>query len=83
MIWRRPEQWTSIFHDWAEKNSMKNTVLTYWELREGDDTINAPFHLMEMDIMHQTFELMQKQKRAQILPAREPDKFDEYAVKFI
>jgi ESCRT-II complex subunit VPS25 len=83
MIWRLPAQWADIFQEWAERTSFKNTVLTYWELREGDGTLSEPFHLMDMDVMRETFELMEKQKRAQILPAREKDKFDEYAIKFL
>jgi ESCRT-II complex subunit VPS25 len=83
LIWRRPEQWADTFNEWAARNSLKNTVLTYWELREGDCTLNEPFHLMDMDVMQQTFKLMEKQKRAQILPAHEPEKFDEYGIKFL
>jgi ESCRT-II complex subunit VPS25 len=83
LIWRRPEQWADIFTEWAARTSFKNTVLTYWELREGDCTLNEPFHLMDMDVMHQTFELMQRQKRAKVMAGPSPDKFDEYAVKFL
>jgi ESCRT-II complex subunit VPS25 len=83
LIWRRPEQWADTFSEWATRNSMKNTVLTYWELREGDCTLNEPFHLMDMEVMQATFKMMEKQKRAQILPADRPEKLDEYAIKFL
>jgi ESCRT-II complex subunit VPS25 len=83
LIWRRPEQWADIFTEWATRTSFKNTVLTFWELREGDCTLNEPFHLMDMGVMRQTFDLMEKQNRAKVMPGPSPDKFDEYAVKFL
>lgn len=36
--WRRPEEWAGILADWVEATGQKNTVLTVYELIEGEGT---------------------------------------------
>ncbi|OXV10027.1 hypothetical protein Egran_02210 [Elaphomyces granulatus] len=36
--WRRPEEWAELLADWVEETGQKNTVLTLYELIEGEAT---------------------------------------------
>uniref|UniRef100_A0A671LY48 Vacuolar protein-sorting-associated protein 25 n=1 Tax=Sinocyclocheilus anshuiensis TaxID=1608454 RepID=A0A671LY48_9TELE len=38
IMWRRPEEWGKLIHQWVSKNGMVNLVFTLYELSNGDDT---------------------------------------------
>ncbi|KAH0786435.1 Vacuolar protein-sorting-associated protein 25 [Histomonas meleagridis] len=79
IIWRKPEDWGSLLLQWAQKNNYTNTVFTFYELREGDDTINEPFHMMDQDIMKKAIQHLDKKKKAKFIQG---ENFDECGVKF-
>uniref|UniRef100_A0A8C2ZD09 Vacuolar protein-sorting-associated protein 25 n=1 Tax=Cyclopterus lumpus TaxID=8103 RepID=A0A8C2ZD09_CYCLU len=38
VMWRRPEEWGKLIHQWVSKIGMVNSVFTLYELSNGDDT---------------------------------------------
>ena len=40
IYWRRPEEWADVIYAWVEATGQKNTVLTLYELTEGDATLS-------------------------------------------
>ena len=80
VLWRTAKQWADIIHKWATDNAMTGTVLTFYELREGDDTTNEPFHMMDQDLMKDAIKALQKAKKAQLIDS---PTFDECGVKFL
>lgn len=79
IIWRKPIEWAETLHKWALENNYTNTVLTLYELREGEDTRGEPFHMMDPEIMKDALKELEKQKKAKFFDAQE---FDECGVKF-
>ena len=80
IIWRKPEDWGILMLQWAQKNNYTGTVFTFYELREGDDTINEPFHMIDQDIMKKAIQTLDKKKKAKFIEGAE---FDECGVKFM
>jgi len=40
VYWRRPEEWGSLVQEWVEETGQKGSVLTLYEIVEGDMTNN-------------------------------------------
>lgn len=38
VYWRRPEEWGQLVYDWVDGTAQKGTVLTLYELVQGDAT---------------------------------------------
>lgn len=41
VYWRTPEEWAGLVEEWVDGTGQKGTVLTLYELTEGDATLNA------------------------------------------
>lgn len=41
VYWRSPEEWAGLIEEWVEGTGQKGTVLTVYELREGEGTRGA------------------------------------------
>ncbi|KAA6411079.1 MAG: hypothetical protein FRX48_05390 [Lasallia pustulata] len=77
IYWRRPEEWAEVLGDWVEETGQKNTVLTLYELTEGDSTLSAEFHSMEPAILQKSLNVLVKRGKAQVFGSE-----DQQGVKF-
>lgn len=75
--WRRPEEWAELLADWAEETGQKNTVLTLYELMEGEATSSREFHGMDLDVMLKSLNVLVKRGKAQVFGNE-----DQQGVKF-
>ncbi|KAI5301115.1 hypothetical protein KEM56_001952 [Ascosphaera pollenicola] len=75
--WRRPEEWASVIYEWAEQTGQKKTVLTLYELIEGEETMSQEFHGMDTAVMQKSLSVLVKNGKAQIFGNE-----DEQGVKF-
>lgn len=41
IYWRTPEEWASVVEAWVDDTAQKNTVLTLYELSQGEETVGA------------------------------------------
>ena len=48
VFWRRPEEWGNIIYKWVSDNGKLNTVLTLYELREGEDVVKQGKKMKKM-----------------------------------
>ena len=39
VYWRRPEEWANVIENWVDETGQKGTVLTLYEIAEGDGTL--------------------------------------------
>lgn len=51
---------------WADSIGKKNTVLTLWEVLEGNETRNEVFHALPIDMARVVLKSLQKQGKAQL-----------------
>ncbi|WEW55732.1 hypothetical protein PRK78_001165 [Emydomyces testavorans] len=75
--WRRPEEWAGVIADWVEETAQKNTVLTLYELTEGEATISQEFHGMDPDVLQKSLHVLVKRGKAQVFGDE-----DQQGVKF-
>ncbi|KAK2879382.1 hypothetical protein FQN49_000925 [Arthroderma sp. PD_2] len=75
--WKRPEEWASVLASWVEETAQKNTVLTLYELMEGEATISQEFHQMDPEVMQKSLQVLVKQGKAQVFGSE-----DQQGVKF-
>lgn len=64
VYWRTPEEWAGLLEDWVEMTAQKGTVLTLYELTEGEGARGAgkPF-LWNVGIVKKNMLLMRSKSR--------------------
>ncbi|KAF2667418.1 ESCRT-II complex, vps25 subunit [Microthyrium microscopicum] len=77
VYWRRPEEWASVLEGWVDGTGQKGSVLTLWELVEGEATASQEFHGMDMDLLQKSLQVLVKRGKAQIFGQE-----DSLGVKF-
>ncbi|KZF26386.1 putative ESCRT-II complex component [Xylona heveae TC161] len=77
IYWRRPEEWAELIAGWVDDTGQKNTVLTFYELMEGEMTTSQEFHGMDPDLFQKSLNLLVKRGRAQVFGSE-----DQQGVKF-
>uniref|UniRef100_A0A7E4ZS25 Vacuolar protein-sorting-associated protein 25 n=1 Tax=Panagrellus redivivus TaxID=6233 RepID=A0A7E4ZS25_PANRE len=65
--WQTPEQWAEVIHGWARSNGFINSVVTFEDLIEGDDTVQESFHGINRLALLKALEVLQSNNRAAIV----------------
>ncbi|KAJ2007264.1 Vacuolar protein-sorting-associated protein 25 [Coemansia thaxteri] len=66
VLWRKPDVWASMIHQWASERGLLSTVLTVFELTSGDDTVGQEFHDLDAATMRRALDVLQSQGKAQL-----------------
>lgn len=77
VYWKRPEEWAEVIVGWVEDTGQKNTVLTLYELMNGEMTVGQDFHGMDSDLFHRSLAVLVKRGKAQIFGSE-----DQQGIKF-
>lgn len=64
---RPPDQWAKIISDYVREKSLYNTVLTFYELLEGDSTEGKEFHHLDETIFLKALKILEKSGKAAII----------------
>ena len=75
--WRKPEEWASLLEHWVEDTGQKGTVLTLYELIEGEATQKQEFHGLDMEVLQKSLNILVKKGKAQVFGGE-----DQQGVKF-
>jgi ESCRT-II complex subunit VPS25 len=75
--WRGLEEWGDLVAGWVEETGQKNTVLTVYELLEGEGTVGQEFHGMDKEVMQKALGVLVKRGKAQVFGSE-----DQQGVKF-
>ena len=76
IYWRAPEAWADLIYGWVKASGMTNgTVCTFFELTEGADTVDQPFHGLDTDVLVKSLKFLQGQGKAEIFQGDEGVKF--------
>ncbi|XP_074661707.1 vacuolar protein-sorting-associated protein 25-like [Tubulanus polymorphus] len=67
VMWRSPEEWGKIMYQWAQSNAMMNTVCTFYELTQGDDTVNQEFYGIEDWLLIRALKTLEEQRKAEVI----------------
>jgi ESCRT-II complex subunit VPS25 len=66
VYWRRPEEWAAALEEWVERTGQKGTVLTLYEIVEGDASAQEEFGGMDMELLRMSLGVCVKRGKAQI-----------------
>jgi ESCRT-II complex subunit VPS25 len=66
IYWRRPDEWSAVLEEWVERTGQKGTVLTLYEIVEGDASRNEEFWNMDMELLLRSLAISVKRGKAQI-----------------
>jgi ESCRT-II complex subunit VPS25 len=77
IYWKRPEEWAGEVEKWVDNTGQKGSVLTFWEIVEGDASRSEDFHSMDAELLHKCLQVLVKRGKAQIF-----GQDDQLGVKF-
>ena len=77
IYWRTPEEWATLIESWVDETAQKGTVLTLYELTDGEATRGAEFHGLDPDLLQKALGILVKRGKAQIFGQE-----DSQGVKF-
>ncbi|TLS24636.1 hypothetical protein PpBr36_08109 [Pyricularia pennisetigena] len=77
IFWRSPEEWAQLIEGWVDETAQKGSVLTLYELVEGDGTLGTDIHGIDRDMLHRALQVLVKRGKAQIFGQE-----DSQGVKF-
>ncbi|KAL2133790.1 hypothetical protein VTI74DRAFT_1687 [Chaetomium olivicolor] len=77
IYWRTPEEWASLVEAWVDETGQKGSVLTLYELVEGDGTRGTEFHGLDQDLLLKALQVLVKRGKAQVFGQE-----DSQGVKF-
>ncbi|KAL1416444.1 hypothetical protein MTO96_000725 [Rhipicephalus appendiculatus] len=67
IYWRSPEEWGKLIYDWADATGHLNTVCTFYELVQGDDTADTEFAGLDVDLLRLSLQTLEKQGKAELI----------------
>ncbi|KAG7286152.1 hypothetical protein NEMBOFW57_008456 [Staphylotrichum longicolle] len=77
IYWRTPEEWAALVEEWVDATGQKGSVLTVYELVEGDGTVGAEFHGLDQELLLKALGVLVKRGKAQVFGQE-----DSQGVKF-
>ncbi|KAA8625091.1 ESCRT-II domain containing protein [Pyrenophora tritici-repentis] len=66
IYWRRPEEWAAALEEWVERTGQKGTVLTLYEIAEGDVSRREEFYGMDLELLQKSLGVCVKRGKAQV-----------------
>ncbi|XP_072502677.1 vacuolar protein-sorting-associated protein 25 [Notamacropus eugenii] len=67
IMWRRPEEWGKLIYQWVSKSGQNNSVFTFYELTNGDDTEDEEFHGLDEATLLRALQALQLEHKAEII----------------
>ncbi|KAI0408322.1 ESCRT-II complex, vps25 subunit [Xylaria palmicola] len=77
VYWRTPDEWAALVEAWVDDTAQKGTVLTLYELSQGEGTIDTEFHGLDPELLQKALQVLVKRNKAQIF-----GQDDQLGVKF-
>jgi ESCRT-II complex subunit VPS25 len=66
IYWRRPEEWAAVLEEWVERTGQRGTVLTLYEIAEGDASKREEFAGIDAELLQRSLGVCVKRGRAQV-----------------
>lgn len=67
LIWRTTEEWADLIAKWARSTGHGNSVCTLYELCEGDETEQQPFHGLDPSLLLDALKHLQRNGKAELM----------------
>eukprot|EP00727_Mastigamoeba_balamuthi_P006749 m51a1_g2695 hypothetical protein (990) ;mRNA; f:782470-786054 len=73
ILWRNIDHWASLVYDWVSQTGQTNTVMTVWEIQNGDSSQGQEFHGLDTRILLKALRSLEKQGKAQVFTGSSDD----------
>lgn len=70
-MWRSAREWGSIILRWIEESGQNGSVVTLYELNEGDETDGLEFHGIGTEILTRALRSLESTGKAQLMSDEE------------
>ncbi|KAK3941611.1 vacuolar protein-sorting-associated protein 25 [Diplogelasinospora grovesii] len=77
VYWRTPEEWAALIESWVDETAQRGTVLTLYELTQGENTRGTEFYGLDPELLQKALQILVKRSKAQIFGQE-----DSLGVKF-
>ncbi|CAK9785673.1 ESCRT-II complex, vps25 subunit [Cutaneotrichosporon oleaginosum] len=67
LYWRKPEEWGQVIHDWASDSGQTGTIMTFYEITDGDASYTAEFAGLPAQLLRRSLETLVKKGKAQLI----------------
>ncbi|KAL3123026.1 hypothetical protein niasHT_001226 [Heterodera trifolii] len=67
IYWRRPEEWGQLLYEWANSIGLLNTVVTLYELTQGEDVVKESFFGLDKDVLLKGLQHLEDQGKAVLI----------------
>lgn len=67
IYFKSPEQWAQIIYDYVKEQSLHNTIVTFYEMLEGESTQDKQFHGLDEHIFLKALKILEKQGKAAVM----------------
>ncbi|GAA6060379.1 hypothetical protein JCM10212_004632 [Sporobolomyces blumeae] len=65
--WKRPDEWADTIYDWVKETGQQNSIMTFYELIEGDAVRDLEFYHLPEPILRRALDILAKQGKASLL----------------
>lgn len=66
LYWKRPEEWASTIYDWINETGQTGSIMTFYELTQGDMAHTTEFHELPEPILRKALDVLARQGKAQV-----------------
>jgi len=73
IYWKRPEDWGSLIYKWVSDSGKLNSVLTVYEIQQGDDSEGQEFHNLETRVLLKALKYLEKEGKCQVFTGTSDD----------
>jgi ESCRT-II complex subunit VPS25 len=80
VYWRRPNEWAQLIYDWVERSGRRKSILTLYEIRFSEDTVELEFHEMDIELLLKSLQVLESQGKCVIFEGKTSD---DLGVKFL
>lgn len=67
VTWRTPDEWGKMIYSWVCANGLNNTVCTFYELTEGENTSNQEFHGIDKWLLVRALKTLEAANKAAVM----------------
>ncbi|PWN33478.1 ESCRT-II complex, vps25 subunit [Meira miltonrushii] len=71
VFWRKPEEWGEQIFNWISKTGQNGSIMTFFELTEGDLVQDQEFHYLPIPLLRLALLTLEKQGKARVFEGTE------------
>ncbi|XP_050293414.1 vacuolar protein-sorting-associated protein 25 [Anthonomus grandis grandis] len=67
IYWHTLDEWGSIIYDYIQSSGLQNSVLTLYELSQGDEVRNEEFFEMQQEVLIKVLQVLEETRKCELI----------------